>query len=149
MKRFYPSMILLAILALPPFTQGAAAQSLEPATDTTSGGGTELMAGGGEDGGGQFPDGTDNCSGDRHHHAHNYPAGRCSMSLNPHYSAYSGDDRSCSQRSKDICACDNCCAKQNIEAKSCYCPTAHCKSLADAAKQKCEQVCFGTYEDVC
>lgn len=108
----------------------------------------ELPSGGGE--GGQFPGGTDNCSGSRYHHSHDYP-GRfsCSKQVNPHYSQTRGTG-SCSQRSKEECGCEDCCRKQTAESKSCFCAgDTRCKALAEYAETNCKGGCLSTYLDVC
>jgi hypothetical protein len=105
-----------------------------------------LMPGGGDDGGGQFPQGTDECSGDRNHHAHDYPSNPCSRVFNRHYSAYDGSGKPCNQRSRNCGACENCCNLQTTEAQECYCFTDSCDALADYARTTCMGVCISHYE---
>lgn len=133
------SMMVLLILVVAPI----GAQTLD---GTTGGDATSLQSGGGDT---QFPEGTDNCSGDRNHHAHDYPPPGCSKLINPHYSAYHGQTDPCSQRTKHCSACNGCCEKQTEEAKTCFCPDSACRTYADYAERVCKDVCVGEYLDGC
>lgn len=101
------------------------------------------MSGGGEDGGGQFPEGTDNCSGDRHHHAHDYPIMRCPRRVNPHYTTTLGGGEHCTARTKTLDACTNCCGLQKKEALECHCFESTCADYQGYVEQKCREDCIG------
>lgn len=64
-------ILLAAFLALLAFSPAHAQGTKTDSSTITSGDENGLMSGGGEDG--QFPEGTTNCEGSRHHHAHDYP----------------------------------------------------------------------------
>lgn len=109
----------------------------------------DFLPSGGSDDGGQFPQGTDNCSGDRHHHAHNYPLNRCAKRVNPHYTTTMGGGTSCTSRSKLCGSCYDCCDLQKTEALECHCFEDYCEAMNEDVKRTCMQSCFGHYLDGC
>lgn len=120
------------------------------AQDLTLDDGTDaLMAGGGEDGG-QFPDGTDRCVGDRYHHAHDYPLPGCVLRNNPHYATTVGGGAPCQERAKLCESCYDCCSKQQEEAVACHCyGSGPCESASRDVERTCRQACFGHFLDDC
>lgn len=107
-------------------------------------GGTESLQSGGGDGG-QFPEGANNCSGDRHHHAHNYPVMQCPRQVNPHFTTVAGGGDTCVNRTKNFDTCTTCCSKQRTEAEECHCFEDYCTGLQPYVEQKCKEDCIGEF----
>jgi hypothetical protein len=143
-------ILAAAILGLLAFSPTYAQDS---ATGTiVSGDENGLMSGGGE--GGQFPEGTDQCSGSRNHHAHDYPPPGCARRENPHFTTELGGAANdsgapCQERAKGCDSCYDCCDKQRSEALICHCFEQRCKDLQPEVHRTCRQSCFGQHLDDC
>jgi hypothetical protein len=121
-------------------------KSLAPTTSSVDlGGGSNLLPSGDDT---EPPDGNSMCHGDSLHWEHPYPSNSCSSMVNRHFSISVLSSKPCAQRARRCMSCYNCCALQADEANTCIC-FGGCNASTELARQKCRQVCVGTFEDDC
>ena len=137
--------LVLLTLALCCFTATA-----QTGSELGLGGQDGLQSGGGVDGGGQFPEGTEDCSGDRHHHAHDTPTDLCVKAFNAHYATMMGGGAPCQSRARHCSSCYTCCGLQRTEAENCHCfGSSTCKNAQVEVERTCRHACFGQFTDNC